>query len=91
MSSPPSSSSHPPFITALVPQANPLTPCRGPTHSERYIRKLDVINRGFAGYNTSMVLPIARDLFGPGGADVAFWTLWLGANDAGEGQTISVS
>lgn len=72
----------PPPPPAILGSLTPLLP---PLPSERYIRKVDIINRGFSGYNTTMVLPIAKDLFAAsGGAEVAFWTLWLGANDAGQ-------
>ncbi|KAL7409921.1 SGNH hydrolase-type esterase domain-containing protein [Mrakia frigida] len=54
--------------------------------SDRYIRKLDVVNRGFSGYNTAMVLPIAKEIFAEagksGGLEIAAWTIFLGANDA---------
>ncbi|CDZ97437.1 Isoamyl acetate-hydrolyzing esterase [Phaffia rhodozyma] len=57
--------------------------------SDLFIRKHDVINRGFAGYNTSAILPIAKTIIAPSNSTsssatqpIAFLTLWLGANDA---------
>ena len=38
-----------------------------------------------------MVLPIAKEIFAEagkaGGLDIAAWTIFLGANDAGESET----
>jgi hypothetical protein len=51
---------------------------------------VDIINRGFSGYNTAMILPIAKEMFAQQGtAEIAFWTLWLGANDAGQSRLLS--
>ena len=61
--------------------------------SDRYQRRLDVINRGFSGYNTSWLLEHAAtedgrsDLFdhGPGGT-VKLVTIFFGANDAAHAE-----
>ncbi|CAO3671210.1 unnamed protein product [Rhizopus stolonifer] len=53
-----------------------------------YIRKLDVINRGFSGYNTDWALPIFKQLL-PTKEDqarqktkISLMTIFFGANDA---------
>lgn len=48
-------------------------------------RRMDVINRGFSGYNTSQALKILPELFSPPGPNVpriAYLLVLLGANDA---------
>ncbi|KAL7417358.1 SGNH hydrolase-type esterase domain-containing protein [Mrakia frigida] len=54
--------------------------------SEFYVRKLDIINRGYGGFNTRDLLPIAENLFRPTTSTdlpkVKQITLFLGANDA---------
>ncbi|KAK3375476.1 SGNH hydrolase-type esterase domain-containing protein [Podospora didyma] len=49
------------------------------------LRRLDVINRGFSGYNTSNALKVLPDLFappGPGLPKLEYLFILLGANDA---------
>lgn len=55
----------------------------GPALTDAYIRRLDVINRGFSGYNTTQALQVLP-LFmpSPSRARVRFFAIWLGANDA---------
>jgi len=49
----------------------------------RYIRRLDVINRGFSGYNTSHILEIlSRIIPDPAFAEVKYILILLGSNDA---------
>jgi len=53
--------------------------------SHIYARKLDVINRGYSGYNTEWGLPVFAQCFPKrtdGGAKVKVLTIWFGANDA---------
>ncbi len=45
-----------------------------------YIRRADVLNRGFSGYNTRHCLELVPRLFGEG--NILFCTVLLGANDA---------
>ncbi|CAG8974624.1 hypothetical protein HYALB_00009801 [Hymenoscyphus albidus] len=48
-----------------------------------YIRRFDVINRGFSGYNTDHILLILQDIIPtPQQAHIKFLTIWLGANDS---------
>lgn len=45
-------------------------------------RRLDVINRGFSGYNTRWLMPLVEKLFVSGGtAPTKLVTIFLGAND----------
>ena len=55
----------------------------GPALSNAYVRRLDVINRGFNGYNTTQALEILpRFIPAPQHARVRFLTIFFGANDA---------
>ena len=55
----------------------------GPTLSDAYVRRLDVINRGFSGYNTTQALQVLpRFMPSPQHAQVTFMTIFFGANDA---------
>ncbi|CZR67802.1 related to IAH1 Isoamyl acetate hydrolytic enzyme [Phialocephala subalpina] len=48
-----------------------------------YVRRLDVINRGFSGYNSDHALEvIGKVLPTPEQARIKFLTIWFGANDA---------
>ncbi|PNS17464.1 GDSL esterase/lipase [Sphaceloma murrayae] len=50
-----------------------------------YIRKLDVVNRGFSGYNTSLALRILPQVIPPPSPDqprIRLFVVFLGANDA---------
>ncbi|KAI0781316.1 SGNH hydrolase [Trametes elegans] len=52
-----------------------------------YIRKLDVINRGFSGYNTDWIIPVFEQIFATQHQQqhvppVRLLTIWFGANDA---------
>lgn len=52
-----------------------------PRLSDAYVRRLDVVNRGFSGYNTRQILEIQRNVAClPGKAH--FVAILLGANDA---------
>lgn len=45
-------------------------------------RRIDVVNRGFSGYNTRWLMPLVDRLFVPGGASpTKLVTIFLGAND----------
>lgn len=53
--------------------------------SDRYSRKLDLVNRGYGGWNSRWVLralPHLLPRWGPDAAQCRWVTLWLGANDA---------
>lgn len=54
--------------------------------SDWYSRRMDVVNRGFSGYNSRWVLHILprvlREVSAREGLDCRLVTLWLGANDA---------
>ncbi|GAB7364292.1 hypothetical protein MBLNU230_g4837t1 [Neophaeotheca triangularis] len=55
----------------------------GPRLSHDYARKLDILNRGYSGYNTSQILSILpRILPSPETAHVRVLCIFLGANDA---------
>ena len=49
--------------------------------SNYYVRKMDVINRGYSGYNTKLVSDILQDVLAEF-PSIAVATLCLGANDA---------
>ncbi|KAI0781317.1 SGNH hydrolase [Trametes elegans] len=57
--------------------------------SEKYVRKLDVINRGFSGYNTDWILPVFEQIWATRDEQahaqkVQLLIIWFGANDAAE-------
>ncbi|KAF8059122.1 GDSL esterase/lipase [Scenedesmus sp. PABB004] len=57
----------------------------GAALAHRYARKLDVVNRGFGGYNSRWGLHLLREVLdqaAAGGQRVALMTIWFGANDA---------
>lgn len=59
--------------------------------SNAYVRRADVLNRGFSGYNTRHCLEILPRVFGS--SDILFCTVLLGANDAslpGERQHVPI-
>ena len=55
----------------------------GPTLSNAYARRLDVINRGLSGYNTTQALKVLPKIIPPPQhAKVRFMLIFFGANDA---------
>ncbi|KAG0705027.1 SGNH hydrolase-type esterase domain-containing protein [Suillus ampliporus] len=55
--------------------------------SERYVRKLDVVNRGFGGYQTDWAIPVCEQIFAKQHEQqhvpqIKLLTIWYGANDA---------
>jgi len=55
--------------------------------SDRYARKLDVLNRGFGGYNTDHAIPILEQCLAKRDQQayapkIRLMTIWFGANDA---------
>ncbi|KAI0328126.1 SGNH hydrolase [Cubamyces sp. BRFM 1775] len=55
--------------------------------AEAYVRKMDVINRGFSGYNTDLIMPVFEQCFTtqrdePYAPKVRILVIWFGANDA---------
>jgi lysophospholipase L1-like esterase len=55
----------------------------GPALADAYVRKLDVINRGFSGYNTRQALQVLPKVIpSPQQARVRFLVIFFGANDA---------
>lgn len=47
-----------------------------------YIRRMDIINRGFSGYNTDHGMTCIENVIPePSQANVSFLTIWFGAND----------
>lgn len=51
--------------------------------SWEYVRRADVVNRGFSGYTTRQVAEIVTDLLEPSTSKLARLAIvWLGANDA---------
>ncbi|ORX82840.1 SGNH hydrolase [Anaeromyces robustus] len=60
--------------------------------SEKYIRNVDVINRGFSGYNTIHAIEIFPRIFSKEVCkDTLLMTLFFGANDAGNNPEQMVS
>lgn len=55
----------------------------GPALSSAYVRKLDIVNRGFSGYNTRQALKLLPHIIpSPDQVTLRFLTIWFGANDA---------
>lgn len=55
----------------------------GAALTDDYVRRLDIINRGFSGYNTRQALQILPHILpSRSQSRVRFLTLWYGANDA---------
>ena len=50
--------------------------------AERYIRRADVLNRGYSGYNTAWATQLLPLVFPPSAPAPALVTVFLGANDA---------
>ena len=76
------------FGDSLIQQAFGDTTFLGPALSEAYIRRLDVINRGFSGYNTTQALAILPKFVpSPEQSRVRFMLIFFGANDARLPQT----
>jgi len=54
--------------------------------SQTYIRKLDVVNRGYGGYNSTFLYEVAKQMVVEKGtkglSEVALVTLFIGANDS---------
>jgi lysophospholipase L1-like esterase len=49
------------------------------------MRRLDIVNRGLSGYNTSNALSVLPKIFvppAPGGPKIEYLLVWFGANDA---------
>jgi lysophospholipase L1-like esterase len=47
-----------------------------------YHVKADILNRGFSGYNTRMILPLVDSIFSSKIENVQLVTVWLGSNDS---------
>lgn len=55
----------------------------GPALTNYYVRRLDIINRGFSGYNTTQALKVLPKFMpSPQQASVRFLMIFFGANDA---------
>ncbi|KZF21496.1 GDSL lipase/acylhydrolase family protein [Xylona heveae TC161] len=55
----------------------------GPALQDAYIRRLDVLNRGFSGYNSAHALKTLDKIVpNPSQGKIRFLTVFLGANDA---------
>ena len=50
--------------------------------SNVYARRLDVLNRGFSGYNTRWAKKYASKIFPPKTTKASLITIFFGANDA---------
>lgn len=50
--------------------------------ADSYGRRVDVLNRGYSGYNTAKALRVLPLVFPPGSSPPALVTVFLGANDA---------
>ncbi|KAG9232864.1 GDSL Lipase/Acylhydrolase family protein-like protein [Amylocarpus encephaloides] len=54
-----------------------------------YVRRLDIVNRGFSGYNTDHILTVLADVLPtPQQAKIQFLTIWFGGNDSNQTGTI---
>lgn len=54
----------------------------GSALSNAYTRKLDVIQRGYAGYTSRWAIPVLEKIIAKDGEDVIMGTIFFGANDA---------
>mmetsp|Transcript_16470 Transcript_16470/g.32197 ORF Transcript_16470/g.32197 Transcript_16470/m.32197 type:complete len:266 (+) Transcript_16470:29-826(+) len=54
----------------------------GQRMADYYVRRADVLNRGFSGYNTDWALYTLSEIFGENDATPALATIFFGANDA---------
>ncbi|KAF2215449.1 hypothetical protein CERZMDRAFT_35936 [Cercospora zeae-maydis SCOH1-5] len=55
----------------------------GAALANEYVRRVDVVNRGFSGYNTRQALEVLPHVLPPRSCSrVRFMTIWFGANDA---------
>lgn len=54
----------------------------GPRLSDAYARRLDVVNRGFSGYNTRQILSVLNDRSDLLPTNMRIVVIFLGANDA---------
>jgi lysophospholipase L1-like esterase len=55
----------------------------GPALTNHYVRRLDIVNRGFSGYNTFQALKVLpKFMSSPQQASVRFMMIFFGANDA---------
>ena len=56
--------------------------------SDHYVRRADVLNRGYSGYNVRWAKQIVDDLFpvGPAAPKPSLVTIFFGANDASSGD-----
>jgi hypothetical protein len=61
---------------------DPETPSFGPALQHAYFRRVDVMNRGFGGYNTEWLLPVLENQILPSVSNVVLWVILIGANDA---------
>jgi isoamyl acetate esterase len=43
---------------------------------------VDVVNRGFGGYNSEWLLPVLEDQILPTAVNVVLWIILIGTNDA---------
>ena len=50
--------------------------------AERYVRRADVLNRGYSGYNTRWALAALERTFASCGRKPMLVTVFFGANDA---------
>ena len=50
--------------------------------ADAYQRRVDVINRGYSGYNTRWAKKIMEDIFPSTDTSVLLTTIFFGANDA---------
>lgn len=57
-------------------------PAFGPALQHAYLRRADIINRGFGGYNTKWLLPVLQKQILPSVFNVILWVILIGANDA---------
>jgi isoamyl acetate esterase len=61
---------------------DPEMPGFGPALQHGYLRRTDVVNRGFGGYNTEWLLPVLQQQIIPSVFNVVLWIILIGANDA---------
>jgi len=69
--------------SSLMQRCNdPTTPSFGPALQHTYLRRADVINRGFGGYNTEWLLPVLEQQIIPSVFNVVLWIILIGTNDS---------
>ncbi|CAL9728948.1 isoamyl acetate-hydrolyzing esterase [Monosporozyma unispora] len=54
----------------------------GSALSNVYSRKLDILQRGYAGFNTRWAIPVLKNIIDQDGEDIVMGTIFFGSNDS---------